>query len=160
MTGAASRVVQRTANHAIGLYEDLVITYAFRGTVDDPRHISVTAELVRAENERRGERVRVMFVLAEASISRPPSAEVRATAQRLIAQHEGRVSKVAVVVAGEGFGPAIHRAVFGGIMAVLRPSIRPLVVADARSALTHLLEPDEPLDLVLRFCEEELSYPG
>ncbi len=160
ISGTKARVVDRTANHAIGVYGDIVITYAFRGTVDDPSHLTVTGDLVRTEAERRGRGVRLLVVLAEAGLSRPPSPAVRAVAQKTAERHAAHVSKVALVVKGEGFGSAIHRAVISGMIALLRPAIRPAIVADAGAALAHLLEPGEPSDEVLRFCEHELSRSG
>jgi hypothetical protein len=156
-SGSPFRVVDRTPNHAIGTYGDLVITYAFRGTIDDPAHLTVTGDLLRAEARRLGRPVRFLAVLAEAELSKPPSPVVRELAKKTMERRVGEVHKAALVVIGQGFGSAIHRAVVGSIVTILRPAVRPMVAADVRAALGYLLEPSERIDDVVAFCEQDLA---
>jgi hypothetical protein len=153
------RVVERTPNHAIGVYDDMVILYAFPGSSEDARHLLVTSEVVKAEANRLKRPVRLLAVLTHSGLTSPPSVAVRATVQERAHRDVDHVSKVSIVVAGEGFGAAIHRAVVSGILGVFGGAVRPFVCADVRHALAYLLAPEQVNDGVLQFCERELSSP-
>lgn len=148
-----ARVVEQTKNHAIGVVGDIVVIVAFRGSVEDPLHALVGERAVVTEAKRTAAPVRLLVVLPEASLSKPPSDAVRERIRLVIRRTIHHVAKLAVVVSGEGFGSAIHRAAIGVIASMHRTEPRPRVVADVGEALRHLLREDEPAGDILAFCE-------
>jgi hypothetical protein len=151
---SSPRVVERTENHALGVYGDIVIMYTFPGCVDDPRHVFASVETVIAESRRGRRPVRSLIVFPDEP--RPPSAALREAWQKAIPSTTGHVASVAMVVRSTGFGGAIQRAVVSSLMMLLRGRVVGSVQPDLRAALRYLGVAGAEIEAVARFCEGEL----
>ncbi len=155
--GGKPRLVERTPNHAIALYNDLVMVVAYQTGTDNPAHIFAASEVIRAENERRGAPMRLLVVLPK--VNKPPAPAVRKAWEDASRRHSARLSRVAIVVQSEGFIASVQRAAISGGLLVFRMKIRPAVVGNLRAGLEHLIGPVEPVEPALSFCEQQLLRP-
>jgi hypothetical protein len=150
-----ARVVTRTKTFALGVYDDIVIMALFAGAADDPRHVTEAADLVKAQHERLGRPLRLL-ALMHATL-RPPSAGVRDAFARVIPGTSSLLSRLALVVIGEGFEAAIHRGAATGFRLMVRAKMDTSIHSTLPEALGKLLAANEPREPLIQFCERELA---
>ncbi len=158
--GWALHEEESTQNHWVGACRELVMLFAYEGSHEDPRHVHAGARLIERLAGELGPIVKLLFVVPPLH-SKPPDARVRGAIVQAARRLEGRVSRVSVVVAGTGFGAAVHRGAATGVLALLRPRVPVKVHASVRDGLAHLLSREhEALAPLVRCCEERMLGPA
>ncbi|MBM4361254.1 MAG: hypothetical protein FJ104_01145, partial [Deltaproteobacteria bacterium] len=147
-----------TEAHWVGWWRDVVLVVVHEQAHRDARHVEVGAALIERLVRETKRPVRLLAV-ASPGQTRPPEAQVRQALTNAARQLEGHVGRVAVVVLGTGFGPAIHRGVVAGVTALLRSRLALKVVGTVPEGLAYLREGgepgagDAPLDALARAAE-------
>lgn len=154
------REEESTENHWVGSCGELVMVFAYEGSHDDVGHVHAGARAVQRVGAELGPKVKLLFVVPPLH-GKPPDARVRSAiveAARRLATHACRA---AIVVAGTGFGAAVHRGATTGVLALLRPSFPVKVEADVREGLAFLLGRDHPAYGALApRCEQRMLGPA
>jgi hypothetical protein len=142
--------------HWVGACGDLTLVFAFEGSHDDLRHVVSAARLIEKRG-RSGHKSRLLFATPPGH-AKPPAAEVRKAIGQEASRVGGQLDRVALVVSGTGFGPAIHRGAIAGVLALRTHGLQVKVVGSLRLGVEHLLH-DAPgvIEPILSFCEERLS---
>jgi hypothetical protein len=150
-----SRVIERRADYALGVIDDLVVIVLFPPSADDPAHLYACVGAIQEESARRGRPVRLLVILHVAP--RPPAASVRGAWMELAPRNDALLSKMALVVRGEGFAASIQRAIVASLIAVLRPRVKTAIFRELREGLAHVAEPGQLIEPAVAFCERELG---
>lgn len=157
MSGPLLEVEDSTANHWVATWGDLVVIIAYEGSHADPSHVLVAGRAFVKVHARSGRPVGVLFILPPGH-GKPPSAEVRDALAATIRRLEPNTSRAALVVAGSGFGSAVHRAVITGSLTLFRGRKPYKVTSTIREGLEYLLGAEEAaLQALLLACEERLT---
>lgn len=149
-------VEESTANHWVGACREIVMVFAYEGSHDDVQHVIAAGRLIERVNVERGTPAKLLFALPPRH-SKPPSSRVRSAIVQSAGRLKSQVSRFAVVVSGSGFGAAVHRSAFTGLLTLIRPNVPFKVEARLSDAIDYLLGADRAaLDPLVRFCEQRL----
>lgn len=151
-------VEETTPNHWIASCRDVVLLVAYEGSSDDVRHIETTTRVIERIGRELGPTVKLLFVVPPVH-AKPPSAEVRSAIVRDFRRTGRYVLRAAVVVAGSGFGAAVHRGAATGVLALVRPAFPVKVHRDLDEGLASLLGSEhEVLKPLAQRCEQALAH--
>lgn len=151
-------VEERTPNHWVASCRDVVLLVAYEGSSDDVRHIQTTTRVIERVGRELGPTVKLLFVVPPVH-AKPPSAEVRSAIVRDFRRISACVSRGAVVVAGSGFGAAVHRGAATGVLALVRPSFPVTVHRGLSEGLAYLLGSEhEALKPLAQACQRMLDH--
>jgi hypothetical protein len=145
---------ERSENHGIGGMDEVVVTVAFRGAAEDPRHLDLTTALIERLADRLRQPVRLLFVLPDAMDSKPPSEAVRQGVARSLQRVAARLARVSVVVAGDGFGPAVQRAIIAGFRPFIHAGYPLRVSGTVAEGIDYLVGPGLRGDELMRLYED------
>lgn len=150
---------EQTPNHAIGGLDEVILVVAFRGASDDPRHIQVTSQAIDRLFTRLRQPVRLLFAMPEATTSKPPSPAVREVLGRTVEHAAARLARVSLVVQGDGFGAAVHRATIASFTPFIRAGFPVRVSGTVPEGLDYLVGPGLRADALQRLYEDLLATP-
>jgi hypothetical protein len=151
-------VEESTSNHWVASCRDVVLLVAYEGSSGDVRHIETATRVIERVGEELGPTVKVLFVLPPVH-AKPPSAEVRSAVTRDFRRIARYVLRAALVVAGSGFGAAVHRGAATGVLALVRPAFPVKIHRGLEEGLAYLLGSEhEALKPLARCCEPMLFH--
>lgn len=154
--GFAVQVEEDTPNHWVGAWGDLVLVFAFVGSSDDVAHVFTAARIVE-DRARVAGKAKVLFVLPPRH-ARPPSARVRSAILQVSRRLAKLTARLSVVVAGEGFGAAVHRGAVTGVFSLFRPDLPIKIATDFRDGLRFLLGEDHTaIEPLVGLCEQRVA---
>ena len=148
------QVVDRTKNHVVAIYDDVVITYAYKRSVDDPLHVTATGRAVVATSLRTGKPVTIVFVIADAETAQAPSAAVREAITTWGRNNLSHVARMVTIIPGHGIGSSIHRSVVRAIAVMFMRSVKVEVVDSLREAFMRHSLTGAALDDAVAFCDQ------
>ena len=151
-------VEESTPNHWVAACRDVVLLVAYEGSSDDVRHIEIATRAIERAGRELGPTVKLLFVVPPVH-AKPPSAEVRSAIVRDFRRISRYVLRAAVVVAGSGFGAAVHRGAATGVLSLVRPGFPIKIERGVGEGLAYLLGSEhEALAPLARCCERMLVH--
>ncbi len=156
--GWVLREEESTPLHWVGACRDVAMVFAYDGSQEDVRHVLAGARVIEQVARDHGP---AKLLVVPPHGARPPDARVRSAFVRVAQRLDERASRIAIVVAGEGFGAAVHRGAATGVLAIVRPRVPVKIHASVRDALAFLIDRESAAFAPLvRFCEERMRGPG
>ena len=145
-----------TAQHFVGASGEVVVVIAREGSQEDLRHITATTSLVERLS-RNSKTTKLLFVMPRSA--KPPNAEVRDALLKASRRLDGKLAHIAVVITGQGFGAAVHRAVITGLVSLMRSKVPLKVKSSIEEGLRYLLDDNAKVAELTRLCEQRLDPP-
>ena len=149
---------ERTGNHWVGTYGDMAVLFLYDGAATDSRHVEVTAGVVQRLSSKLG-RPCLFLVVLRGEIGRPPDVAVRSAVRESLSKSNGVVSRVAITVLGDGFGPSIHRGVITGMHALIGSKVALTVHPTITEGLAKLQDAKSASFAPLLQALEKLAEP-
>jgi hypothetical protein len=152
--GFVLRVEDDAPNHWIAECGFVVIVLLRVGSHQDPTHVSTVARLV-SRRRRLGLPKASILAICPPEVRTPPTQDVRRAF--LDAAHlRAHIDRVAAVVLGEGFAPAVHRGAVTGILALIQSPKTFEITSTIAEGVYHVLGGHSPVaGPLIRICEEQ-----
>ena len=157
--GWVVEVDDSTRNHWVGRCGDIGMIFAYEGSYNDVRHVRAMMTCCEQLGRQAKTGARILFVVPPLN-AKPPDQQVRHALVQGMRKYELQISRLALVIAGTGFGAAIHRGVATGLLTIARPKFQVKIEADIGEGLGFLLDRDSAGFLPLfRYCQERAMGP-
>lgn len=130
-------------HHWVGALGDLVLTFIYDGSHDDPAHVQITSRLLERVSREHGGRTKLLTVLAKTD-KHSPGSIVRDAIAKVAPQIAPLCERVCIVIPGQGFSAAFQRAGVTTVIMLVRSSVQTKVYGNVDEALAFLLGAEHP----------------